>query len=48
MLNITSGTDEITMDEMSEITSYIIKEVGDNAAVIWGVGTDESLGDSIP
>ena len=47
LLNITSGTDEITMDEMSEITSYIIKEVGDNAAVIWGVGTDESLGDSI-
>jgi len=47
LLNITSGTDEITMDEMSVITSYIIKEVGDSAAVIWGVGTDESLGDAI-
>lgn len=47
LLNITSGTDEITMDEMSDITSYIIKEVGDSAAVIWGVGTDEALGDAI-
>lgn len=47
LLNITSGTDEITMDEMSEITSHVIKEVGDNAAIIWGVGTDESLGDAI-
>ena len=43
LLNITSGTDEITMDEMSEITNYVIKEVGDNAAIIWGVGTDEAL-----
>lgn len=47
LLNITSGTDEITMDEMTEITSYVIREVGDNASVIWGVGTDESLGDAI-
>ncbi|WP_099293247.1 cell division protein FtsZ [Butyricimonas sp. Marseille-P3923] len=47
LLNITSGTDEITMDEMNEITSYVIREVGDNAAIIWGVGTDESLGDAI-
>ena len=47
LLNITSGTDEITMDEMSEITNYVIKEVGDNAAIIWGVGTDEALGDAV-
>ena len=47
LLNITSGTDEITMDEMSEITNYVIKEVGDNAAIIWGVGTDEALEDAI-
>ena len=40
LLNITSGTDEITMDEMSQITSHIIRKVGNNAAVIWGVGTD--------
>lgn len=47
LLNITSGTDEITMDEMSQITSHIIRKVGNNAAVIWGVGTDPGLGDAI-
>ena len=45
LLNITSGTDEITMDEMSQITSHIIRKVGNNAAVIWGVGPD--LGDAV-
>lgn len=47
LLNITSGTDEISMDEMSQITSHIIRKVGNNAAVIWGVGTDVALGDAI-
>jgi len=47
LLNITSGTNEVTMNEMTEITSIIIHRVGDTAAVIWGVGTDESLGDAI-
>lgn len=47
LLNITSGTDEITMDEMSQITSHIIRKVGNNAAVIWGVGTDLDLGDAV-
>lgn len=47
LLNITSGTNEITMNEMTEITSIIIHRVGDTAAVIWGVGTDEELGDAI-
>ena len=47
LLNSTSGTDEITMDEMSQITSHIIRKVGNNAAVIWGVGTDPDLGDAV-
>ena len=47
LLHITSGTDEITMDEMSQITSHIIRKVGNNAAVIWGVGTDPDLGDAV-
>jgi len=47
LLNITSGTNEITMDEMSQITSHIIRKVGNNAAVIWGVGTDLDLGEDI-
>ena len=49
LLNITSGTEdnEITMDEMSQITSHIIRKVGNNAAVIWGVGKDPGLGDAV-
>ena len=47
LLNITSGTDEVKMNEMTEITSIIIHRVGDSAAVIWGVGTDESLGSAV-
>ena len=47
LLNITSGTDEITMDEMSQITSHIIRKVGNNAAVIWCVGTEPDLGEAV-
>lgn len=47
LLNITSGTDEVTMNEMTEITSHIIRKVGNSAAVIWGVGSDPALGDAI-
>ena len=35
------------MNEMSEITSHIIRKVGNSAAVIWGVGNDPALGDAI-
>ena len=47
LLNITSGKEEIRTDEMKEITSYILRKVGNSAAVIWGVGTDEKLEDAI-
>ena len=47
LLNITSGTDEITMDEMFSDYSHIIRKVGNNAAVIGGVGTDPDLGDAV-
>lgn len=47
LLNITSGNDEITMDEMSDITEYIQQKAGQSAEIIMGVGTDESLGDKI-
>jgi len=43
LLNITSGTDEITMDEIGEITDYIQEEAGLTADVIWGNCSDESL-----
>jgi len=47
LLYINSGTDEITMDEVTEITDYIQNEAGLTAEIIWGNGYDEALGDSI-
>ena len=47
LLNITSGDDEISMDEIDEITDYIQNETGYTADLIWGNGKDESLEDSI-
>ena len=47
LLNITYGTDEVLMDEISEITDYIQDQAGATAEVIWGYGHDESLGDKI-
>ncbi len=47
LLNITSGDEEITMDEMSEITEFIQEKSGQTAEVIMGVGTDDSLGEKI-
>ena len=47
LLNISSGSNEIMMDEITEITDYIQDEAGSSAEIIWGTGTDEELGDSI-
>jgi cell division protein FtsZ len=47
LLNITSGTEEILMDEITEITDYIQDESGSTAEIIWGLGKDESLGSKI-
>lgn len=47
LLNITSGGDEITMDEMGDITDFIQEKAGQTAEIIMGVGTDESLGDKL-
>ena len=47
LLNITSGEDEVLMDEITEITDYIQDEAGLTADIIWGSGTDENLGDKI-
>lgn len=43
LLNITSGKEEILMDEITEITDYIQDEAGSTAEIIWGLGKDESL-----
>lgn len=47
LLNITYGTQEVTMDEIAEITDYIQEEAGSTADVIWGHGFDEDLGDQV-
>ncbi|MCD4771923.1 MAG: cell division protein FtsZ [Bacteroidales bacterium] len=47
LLYITSGKEEISMDEVIEITDYIQDEAGENADIIWGNGTDETLENNI-
>ncbi len=47
LLNITSGTEEITMDEIGEIADFVNSEVGSSPNIIWGTGLDEKLGNSI-
>lgn len=47
LLLITFGSNEITIDEISEINEYIQSEAGYNANIIMGVGEDEKLGDAI-
>jgi len=47
LLNINSGNIEITMDEVSEITDYVINSAAKDTSLIWGVGSDENLEDEI-
>jgi len=46
LMNITS-TREITLDEMTEASDRIHKEVGDDAEIIWGQIFDDTLGDEM-
>lgn len=47
LVNITFGSDELLMDEISLITDHIQEQAGDNAEVIWGYGHDASLGEDV-
>lgn len=47
LLNISSGVNEVTMDEIGEITDYIQEEAGYGTHLIWGNCTDEKLEDRI-
>ncbi len=47
LINITSGNEEITMDEIGQITDYVQSCAGDEADLIWGNGIDESLGEAL-
>lgn len=47
LLNIVSGSEEITMDELGEITDYIQEAAGQTAEIIKGYGVNEELGDNV-
>ncbi len=44
---MSSGAEELEMDEVAEITDFIQEEAGLTAEIIWGSGTDDSLEDAI-
>ncbi len=47
LMNVASGTKEVTMDEIGDITDYIQDQAGLSADVIWGNCQDEQLGEKI-
>jgi cell division protein FtsZ len=47
LLLIVAGKEEITIDEIGEISDHIQQEAGHGANIIMGVGEDESLEDAI-
>ena len=47
LMNVTSGADEITMDELGEITDYIQNAAGQTAEIVTGFGVDPNLGDKV-
>jgi cell division protein FtsZ len=47
LLNIMSGSDDISMDEFGEITDYIQEASGYTAELITGYGIDATLGDNV-
>ncbi len=47
LLYLSSGEKELSMDEITDITEYIINKAGSDVEIIWGAGSDSSLSDSI-
>ena len=42
-----SNEHELTMDELSEITDYVLDKTNGTADIIWGAGPDDTLGDEL-
>ncbi len=47
LLYITSGKNEISLEELNEITAYITSQAGETANVFWGDGIDNLLEEEI-
>jgi len=47
LLNITSGTNEVTMDEIGLVTDYVQESIGSDCEIIWGNCNDANLGDKL-
>ncbi len=47
LLYITSGSNEVSLDEVDEILEIAQNACGNNSDVIWGNGTDENLGEAL-
>ena len=47
LLHITSGAEEVSLDEVREIINITQDTCGNECDVIWGNGTDENLGNAI-
>ena len=47
LLLIVSGTHEITIDEIGEISDHIRNEAGNEVNIIMGIGDDERIGESV-
>ncbi len=47
LVNISSGAQEVTLDEVSEITEFIQQEAGFESNLIWGNCRNDSLGDKL-
>ncbi|MEI6695511.1 MAG: cell division protein FtsZ [Bacteroidota bacterium] len=47
LLYFASGSSEATMDEITEITDFILNEAGKDVDIIWGAGTDDTLGEKL-
>jgi cell division protein FtsZ len=47
LLNIVSGTEEVTMDEVADINDFIQAQAGQTADIIMGIGNDPELGSAV-
>ncbi len=47
LLNIASGNEEVSMDEIGDITDYVTSETAANTNIIWGTCSDRTLDKAI-